>query len=555
MLKALTIENYALIDALEISFDTGFSTITGETGAGKSILLGALALLLGSRVDSTVLRDKEKKCVVEAVFDLSAYDLRGLFAELDLEYETETTLRRIINPNGKSRAFVNDAPVSAQQLKDLGPRLVDIHSQHQNLLLHDDKFQLMVVDTLAQHAPLLQQYAAAYQEYRSLSKRLSDLQQRADQSKEEIEYIRYQHNELEAAELQEDELPLLEQELEVLSHAEEIKSKLYRTAQLLNGEQASVLRHLQESLQAMRQLESYWPKATEYAQRIENDYYDLRDIAEEAESQAETVEHDPQRIEAVNQRLALYFQLQKKHRCANPEELIALRDRFAAQLSEMENYDEVLLACQQELQQAQQKAERLAADMSLNRRKAIAPLEKTLKQQLALLGMPNATLKAELTPTEKLLPQGADVLRFLFSANKQGDLQEIARVASGGEISRVMLTLKALLSTKLALPTIIFDEIDTGVSGDIADRMGQIMQSMAHNMQVLSITHLPQVAAKGASQYKVFKTDTRTSTHTKIKRLSADERREEIAKMLSGSQLTQAALSNAEELLRSAKLL
>ncbi len=554
MLKALTIENYALIDALDINFDKGFSIITGETGAGKSILLGALSLITGQRAEVSVLKDPEQKCVVEGVFDLSKYKLQAFFEQEDIDYEDETTIRRIINPNGKSRAFVNDVPVTVQQLKSLSPKLIDIHSQHQNLLLQDGEFQMLVVDTLADHGKQLSKYSQAFSDYRKAVNDLKKLQERAEETKEELDYIKHQFEELESGEIRAEEPKELEQELEALTHAEDIKSNLVLATDKLSNEEFSILSSLQETLNSLRNIEDYYPKAKAFAERVENSYYDLKDIAEETENLSESVEHNPDRIEEINQRLALYFQLQQKHRAASVAELIEIREKYRSQLVEIENFDDELKRLGQIAKSAEENAGKHADKISKNRAKVIPSLEKNIKKQLNQLGMPSSYLKIEQTTSEKFLPSGKDIIRFLFTANKQGNLQEIAKVASGGEISRVMLTLKALLSQKQALPTIIFDEIDTGVSGDIADKMAEIMRSMGMNMQVISITHLPQVAAKGSTHYKVYKKDTKTGTQSNIKKLSNKERTEEIAKMLSGSQLTDAALKNAEELIRQSSI-
>lgn len=550
MLKTLTIENYALIDALDINFEKGFSIITGETGAGKSILLGALSLITGQRADVAVLKKQDKKCVVEGTFDLSKYNLQGFFDEQDLDYEDQTSIRRIINPNGKSRAFVNDVPVTVQQLKELSPKLIDVHSQHQNLLLQDGKFQMMVLDTLAQHATDLNKYSQAFAEWKLANKNLKALQTRAEETKEELDYIRFQYNELETAEIREEEPKELDEELEALTHSEDIKNKLLIATEQLQGEEVGILTHLQEALGALRHIEDYYPKAKSFAERVENSYYDLKDIAEETENLAENVEHMPNRIDEINQRLALYFQLQQKHRTASVLELVELREKYKKQLDEIDNFDDELKRLGQITKAAEENANKFAAKITKNRARVIPTLEKKLKKQLATLGMPSSTLKVEQTESAVFLADGKDLVRFMFTANKSGKMQEIAKVASGGEISRVMLTLKAILGQKQALPTILFDEIDTGVSGDIADKMAEIMKNMGVNMQVISITHLPQVAAKGSVHYKVYKKDTKTETHSNIKRLTEKERTEEIAKMLSGSSLTDAALKNAEELIK-----
>ena len=548
MLLSLSIENYALIDALNIDFAKGFSTITGETGAGKSILLGALGLLTGQRADSSVMMDPERKCIVEASFKLDGYGLESLFAQEDIDYEAVSTLRRIITPNGKSRAFVNDVPVSLQQLKALSPALIDIHSQHENLLLGEEQFQFRVVDSYAHNDGLIATYSEAYKALKREQKALNDLEERAAKARRELDYLQHQHAELQAAALKSGELSELEHEQEALSHTEDIQTALAATFGQLAHDDTGAIQALSAAMQALRRIADYYPKAAEYVQRIETAYYELKDIAEEAETLGESIEFDPERMQFVEQRIGLYFDLQKKHRCENPDELIALRNKLAGQLDEIENFDHETEQLRKRIASLQANALQLAGQLSQSRLGAIAPIEDYVNQQLQALGMPNGRLQIAHSQTE-LGRGGMDELEFRFSANKNGLPQPIAKVASGGERSRVMLSLKSLLGHHSKLPTIIFDEIDTGVSGDIADKMGDIMQDMAQHMQVITITHLPQVAVKGAQHFKVYKQDTEHTTQSSIRLLGDAERVEEIAKMLSGQQLTDSALENARSLL------
>ncbi|MEN9445049.1 MAG: repair protein RecN [Bacteroidota bacterium] len=549
MLKTLSIENYALIDALELSLEKKFSIITGETGAGKSILLGALSLLTGQRADASVLQDPDKKCVVEAVFDVKQYGLSAFFQENDLDYDDLTTIRRIIAPGGKSRAFVNDVPVTVQQLKALSPKLIDIHSQHQNLLLSDDRFQLDVVDSFAQNTALRVSYAEAFGQMKKAEKSLADLKARVKEVNREAEYIRYQFEELQAARLDVNEPAELEAELEALSHAEDIKLGLSAAHSQLSTEATGALSLIRGALNAMRKISGYYPKAEGFADRLDSVYYELKDLADETDVLSERQDFDPERLQFLNQRIALYFDLQKKHRCVTIMDLVQLRDKYKGQMQEIENFDYYLEEAQKLYDTHFSTAHTLAKSLHDKRMSVIPSIESQLVAQLQLLGMPNSQLEIRTISSAQLQSSGFDEVTFLFSANKSGSLQAIDKVASGGEISRVMLTLKYLLGQHSNLPTIIFDEIDTGVSGDIAEKMGNIMRSMSAHMQVVSITHLPQVAAQGEAHFKVFKTDEAGQTQTRLRCLEKDERTQEIAKMLSGSQLTEAAIRNAESLL------
>ena len=550
MLKSLFIQNFVLIDNLDIHFDQGFSVITGETGAGKSIILGALSLVLGQRADGKSIKQGADKCVIEAVFDVSKYQLESFFLDNDLEYDSESCiLRRELYASGKSRAFVNDSPVSLAILKELGTKLIDIHSQHQNLLLGDNRFQLRVVDVMAENEILLILYKKEYTRYQGLRKELSNLKERAAQSKQEEDYIRFQLDQLEEANLQPDEQDELEQEQETLSHAEEIKSSLYRVSSCLDGEEQGVVSLLKESLSSMDTLERYFPRAKEIAERLRSAYIDLNDLASEMEGLIEDVEFNPDRLTWVNERLDTLYALQQKHRVSSVEELIVLRDQFRAQLADIDSFDEQIAALEKQVQNSYKELLQQASVLSEQRKIASVAFAQQLVEMVAPLGMPHTRFQVAVVPRKEPESDGMDEIRFMFSANKSMALQPVAQTASGGEISRLMLCIKAMIAGFTALPTIIFDEVDTGVSGDIADKMGHIMQDLGSKMQVFAITHLPQIAAQGEAHYFVYKEDVNDRTLTRIRPLNKEERVREIARMLSGSALTEASLANAKDLL------
>ena len=550
MLKSLFIQNFVLIDSLDICFNPGFSVITGETGAGKSIILGALSLVLGQRADGKSIKQGADKCVIEAIFDVSKYQLEPFFLGNDLEYDPESCiLRRELYASGKSRAFVNDSPVPLAILKELGTKLIDIHSQHQNLLLGDNRFQLRVVDVMAENEILLILYKKEYTRYQGLRKALSALKERAAQSKQEEDYIRFQLDQLEEANLQPNEQEELEQEQETLSHAEEIKSSLYRASSCLDGEEQGVVSLLKESLSSMDALERYFPRAKEIAERLRSAYIDLNDLASEMEGMIEDVEFNPDRLAWVNERLDTLYALQQKHRVSSVDDLIALRDQFRAQLTDIESFDEQIAALEKQVQDAYKELLQQAAVLSEQRKVAAVAFAQQLVQMVAPLGMPHTRFQVEVVPRKEPESDGMDEIRFLFSANKSMALQPVAQTASGGEISRLMLCIKAMIAGFTALPTIIFDEVDTGVSGDIADKMGHIMQDLGSKMQVFAITHLPQIAAQGEAHYFVYKEDVKDRTLTRIRPLDKEERIREVARMLSGSALTEASLANAKDLL------
>ena len=550
MLRLLYIQNYALIEKLDISFGAGFSVITGETGAGKSIILGAIGLLLGQRAEVKAIRQGASKCVIEARFDISAYGMEPFFEENELEYEEECILRREVYASGKSRAFINDTPASLVQMKELGEQLIDVHSQHQNLLLNKEGFQLNVLDILSHNDEQLSTYQSLYREWKQAQQELADLIARAEQNKADEDYIRFQLEQLEEANLSAGEQEELEQETDMLSHAEEIKAGLFRVGQLLTSDEGGLLAGLKESLNTMLGLQKVYSPATELAERLESTYIELKDVSQEVSSQEEDVEFNPDRLEEVNDRLNLIYTLQQKHRATTVEELLTLAEEYAAKLAAITSYDERIGELTTLCDTLYNKVRKQAAVLTKARTGAAREVEKQMASRLVPLGMPNVRFQVEMGIRKEPGVHGEDTVNFLFSANKNGSLQNISSVASGGEIARVMLSIKAMIAGAVKLPTIVFDEIDTGVSGEIADRMADIMQEMGEqDRQVISITHLPQIAARGCAHYKVYKQDNETETNSHIRRLADEERVEEIAHMLSGATLTEAALNNAKALL------
>ncbi len=550
MLRSLYIQNYALIEKLDIDFERGFSVITGETGAGKSIILGAIGLLLGQRADVKAIRQGASKCVVEAYFDISAYNMRSFFDTNELEYDDECILRRELLSSGKSRAFINDSPVSLSMMRELGEQLIDVHSQHQNLLLNQEGFQLNVLDILAHNEQLLEQYHVFYKEWKQIERELAEFISLAEQNKSDEDYIRFQLEQLEDAHLCEGEQEELEQEIETLSHAEEIKTCLYRVEQSFSSDEGGLLTELKEVLNTLNGIQKVYQPAKELTNRIESTYIDLKDIFQEIASCQETVLFDPVRLDEVNGRLNLIYSLQQKHHVQTVKELMALSDEYRERINSITSYDDRIADLLVRRDTAYKKTKEQAEILTNIRRKMAYEVEKQLALRLIPLGMPNVRFKVEMGLKKELGVQGEDTVNFLFSANKNGTLQNISSVASGGEIARVMLSIKAMIAGAVKLPTIVFDEIDTGVSGEIADRMADIMQEMGDcRRQVISITHLPQIASRGRIHYKVYKQDSDTETNSHIRRLTQDERVEEIAHMLSGATLTKAALDNARSLL------
>ncbi|MBQ8051244.1 MAG: DNA repair protein RecN [Bacteroidaceae bacterium] len=552
MLRTLHIQHYALIDQLDIDFDEGFSVITGETGAGKSILLGAIGLLLGQRADLKMLKAGAQRCVIEARFDLSQYDFAEYFQSHDLDFDgQECIIRRELTATGKSRAFINDTPTSLADLKELGDRLIDIHSQHQNLLLNREDFQLQVLDAVAQDEHEHSEYTHIYKEYARAKAELQQTQEQAERDKGEQDYMAYQLSQLEEANLSEGEEEELEQELSTLEHAEDIKSALYQAGNILEGDETGIVPLLREAQRRIESIATVYPPAQELAERLESCYIEERDIASELASQSESIDYDPERLAFASERLATIHSLKQKFHADSVAQLLAIEDDLRQRLSLIENSDEQLRLLSQHITELEQQLTEAAASLSKLRKAAAKKVETEMCQRLIPLGMPNVQFQVVVLSDNPFSAHGRDKVTFLFSANKNIPIQPLSQVASGGETARLMLSLKAMISGVVKLPTIIFDEIDTGVGGHIAERMAEIMKEMgvAHHRQVISITHLPQIAAMGQHHYRVFKTEEGETTTSHIVRLSDEERIEELARMLSGATLTQAAIYNAKALL------
>jgi DNA repair protein RecN (Recombination protein N) len=551
MLKSLHISNYALISALDIDFEPGLTVITGETGAGKSIILGALSLILGQRADSKFIQINADKCVIEATFDISKYKhLSIFFTQNDLDQESNLCLiRREITASGKSRSFINDTPVSLNLIRDLSNRLIDIHSQHENLLLSNQNFQLNVVDIVAQNNGLLQDYQASYRQWRNLHAELDKIQRRADKQRADADYIQFQYNQLNDARLVDNELEILEAEQETLSHVEEIKTELFKSRSLLDDEQM-ILPLLKECVASIQKVKIYLTVNNQWVGRLESAFVELKDISGEITSFEERLEFDPTRLEFIETRLSEIYNLLKKYKVKLVSELIELRETYAQQLQQLDSFDDEIIALKKLIEFNFNELRGAADALSLSRKKAAKPIEDFLVQQLSQLGMPHIRFEVSFGVLSDFTEDGLDEVQFLFSANKNRQVQPVSEIASGGEVSRFMLTIKSLLAHQSDLPTIIFDEIDTGVSGEIAHRMGEIMKNMSSDMQVIVITHLPQIAARGNQHFRVFKDESGSQTETQIKRLNNDERIVEIAQMLSGKVISDAALKNATELLQ-----
>ena len=556
MLQSIHIQNYALIESLDINFHPGFSVITGETGAGKSIILGAIGLLVGQRADIKAIKTGANKCIVEARFHIASYELENFFEEHDLEYEEgECILRRELYASGKSRAFINDTPASLAQMKELGEKLIDVHSQHQNLLLNHEDFQLSVLDILAHDEKELQVYQETYSAFKKVSKELSDIQQQAEKNRQDEDYIRFQVEQLEEANLQAGEQETLEQEAETLTHAEEIQSSLYKVDQLMASDEMTLLSVTKDCMQTLQGISRVYAPAQEWIERLNSCYIELKDLAHEIANASEEVEFNPTRLDYVNERLNLIYTLQQKHRVSTVEELIDIAEDYRSKLDAITSYDDRIEELKKQKETIYNKVLEQASVLTTRRLDAAKEIEKQMQAYLVPLGMPNVRFAVELETKKEPDIKGMDSVNFLFSANKNGMLQQVASIASGGEIARVMLSLKAMIAGAVKLPTIIFDEIDTGVSGSIAEKMALIMQEMGQaERQVISITHLPQIAAKGANHYKVYKEDTETGTNSHIRQLNQEERIHEIANMLSGATLTEAALNNAKALLNNESL-
>ncbi len=550
MLKTISISNYVLIDKMELSLHDGFTVITGETGAGKSIMLGALSLILGNRSDVSVLLDKSKKCIVEGWFMISGYGLEELFEDNDVDYEENTVIRREVLPTGKSRAFINDTPVNLSFLKQITSRFIDIHSQHQNLLLGDKSFHLMVVDTVFGDSNQIIEYSKLYKEYSNIKKQIEVLVEENNRQKADYDYIQFQYEQLNEAELKEDELPALENELQQMTHAEEIKMSLSGVFELLNGEHHPALSALKEAKVVLEKVVSYFPDASEMAGRLEMAYIDLADLADDVVRKAESVEYDPQAIAVKQERLDHLYSLMHKHRLNDCKGLVELKNEYEERLKKFESFDAELEILKKKKEKVEKKLLKMADLLTRSRRSVFDIISQTILKQLLELGMEHARFEIQHKLLEQPSHNGQDEIVFMFSANKNGDMAPLDKVASGGEMSRLMLSIKALLSTSKGLPTIIFDEIDAGVSGEVADKMGCIMGEIAETIQVIAITHLPQIAVKGKYHLKVFKTDDEHQTSSNIIELKGDERIIEIAKMLSGADLSDAALDNARALFK-----
>ena len=551
MLKQLYIKNFTLIDELDIQLFPGFSVITGETGAGKSIILGALSLLLGQRADSKSIKSGCDRCIIEAHFDLSRYQLENLFADNDIDYDKEDCIfRRELTSTGKSRSFINDTPVSLAVMKSIGQQLVDIHSQHQNLLLQEEDFQLNVVDIIAQDGKQLSDYQQAFKDYQTARKAVMRMEEELAKAAENEDFMRFQYNELQEANLEPGQQEELEQESETLSHVEDIKEALFNAEGILSGEEANLVESLREVSRTLSGIKGVFADVAEVTERIDSCYIELKDIAAEVSQLSSHVDYDPKRLDFINDQLGIIYSLEKKHRVETVEELITLRNQLKEQLSHLDNSSEEMDILRQQEKAAREKALKKASELNALRLKAAQKVEKEMKSRLVPLGIPNIRFVVDITQTE-MTDKGTDKVAFLFSANTSTAMQPVAQIASGGEIARVMLSLKAMISGTVKLPTIIFDEIDTGVSGRVAEMMAKIMQEMGQiDRQVISITHLPQIAALGRHHYKVYKEETKEGTKSRMSLLSDEERIQEIAQMLSGSDVTTAAINNAKELLK-----
>lgn len=551
MIKQLYIKNFTLIDTLDMTFLPGFSVITGETGAGKSIILGAISLLLGQRADTKAIKSGAERCVIEAHFDLSRYQMESFFNDHDIEYDaTDCILRRELTASGKSRAFINDTPVQLTLMRQLGQQLVDIHSQHKNLLLQEEDFQLHVVDIIADDHQLLEVYQQLYQDYLTAKKAVKEMQETMKQANESEDFMRFQLTELNEAQLREGLQEELEQESETLCHAEEIKSALYNTDRFLTHDDGGIIEQMKEASRTLTAIQGVYPDIKEAAARLDSCYIELKDIADEVSSRAEDFDFNPQRMEEINTALDTIYSLEKKHHVETVEELLAIRDRLRQELDRIDHSEEEMSRLYEEEKLLRGKCEQTAAKLTKLREKAARAIEKEMLKRLVPLGIPHVRFEI-LREDKPLSADGSDRISFLFSANTNTPLQPVSEVASGGEVARVMLSLKAMISGAVKLPTIIFDEIDTGVSGKIAEMMAKIMQEMgAADRQVISITHLPQIAARGTTHYKVYKEETPQGTTSRMLMLNPEERVQEIAQMLSGSDISEAAISNAKELLK-----
>lgn len=555
MLKHISIRNYALIESVEVDFTSGFSVITGETGHGKSVFLGAVSMLLGQRSDVKAIREGADKCIIEGCFDISGFGLQPFFEENEIDYDDECIVRRELTASGRSRVFVNDTPVGVTQLKEIGAKLIDIHSQHQNLLIADKNYQLSVLDTLADDKLLLDRYSKEYNAYLSLVREIERMKEELEKSRRDEEWLRFQMNELESASLKDGELEELEQEVQELSHSEEIQAALYGACNAIDSdERGSLLTALRDASSALSRIASHYGAAEELSERLESNYIELKDCCSEMMQRAERVQFAPDRLEFVERRIALIYDLQKKHRVATVGELIALYNDISARLERISCGDDDIKDAEKQLSALRAGMADIAGELTEKRSQSAERLKNDITAILVNLGMPMIRFEVDMKRTSDFTSNGVDSVNFLFSANSSSAPQPLCDVASGGEMSRVMLALKSLIASQRNQPTLIFDEVDTGVSGVIAERMGRLMQQMGGaNRQVLSITHLPQVAALGVNHYKVYKEETEKGTVTNMIKLDQQERVREIAQMMSGEQLTDAAIENASLLLSQSK--
>lgn len=550
MITSLYISNYALISQLQIDFNTGMTVITGETGAGKSIIIGAIGLISGQRADTKAIKEGAEKSIVEVTIDMTQKQLTDFFEKNDLDYQTLTTIRREITTNGKSRAFVNDTPVSLNILKQLTNQFIDIHSQHENLLLSNENYQLSTIDIVANNQSAQYDYQIAFDDWRQKKKIQAQIQQKIEKQTADIDYISYQYQQIADTNLQPTEQNELETEQALLGNVEEIKNQLQRINISLNNDHQDTIAILKESTNTLYKIKDHLPDAQQWAERMESLWIELKDIVDTIENTQEQLEYNPQRLNHVNNRLSTIYELQTKFKVENIQQLIDLQNNLKQQIDSIDNADETLRIAQKEVEKAYEKMKQKAQKLTQTRKNAIPTIEKHLISQLLQLGMPHIQFQVNLAEEQSFDESGSDKVTFLFSANKNRSLQPISETASGGEIARFMLALKSLLVSNANLPTIIFDEIDTGVSGEIAEKMGEIMQTMSRETQVIVITHLPQIASKGAKHFKVFKETTDKETITQIKPLDTTERINEIAQMLSGKAITDAAITNARELLK-----
>lgn len=550
MLKQLYIKNFALIDELDVQFHKGFSVITGETGAGKSIILGALGLLLGNRADTKAIKEGENRCIVEAVFDIENYDINSFFNDNDIEaIDNECILRREINANGKSRAFINDTPVGLPLMKELGEQLIDIHSQHQNLLIQKDNFQLSVVDIIAKNQSLLTDYKEVYSNYHKAELKLEETKKAIEANKQNADFLRYQYEEITKLQLKSGEAEVLDRQSNTMQHSEDIKSALFETDTNLGDEDTGILIRLHRSISSLNNIASVYPQAEEIINRLDAAYVELKDLSSDVADNLSAIEYDPDEMERINNRLDAIYSLEHKHHVDSVDELIELEQKFKKDLDNIDNSEVTLKDLEEAVAKVKEEAKVLSDSLTEERKKAIKDIEKDMSARLKPLGLPNVRFKVELSPKE-MSSDGADKIEFLFSANPGTPLRPVSNIASGGEIARVMLSLKAMLSGAVNLPTIIFDEIDTGVSGRVAEQMAVIMKQMGQaERQVISITHLPQIAAMGSNHYKVYKEQQANETKTHMSHLSSEQRIPEIAQMLSGTNVSEAAINNAKELL------